>query len=69
MPERSEGGVELSEDGVELGKLIPDDDGNKDIHHDHCKPIPDPPPFPNHRGKLKFTKYLQIRSDQHPKPG
>ena len=39
------GGVELTEDGVELGdvgKLIPDDD--KDIHHDHCKPIPDPTP-------------------------
>ena len=56
--------MELSEDGVELGdvdKLIPDDD--KDIHHDHCKPISDPPPSQTMGGKLKFTKNLQIRSD------
>ena len=35
--------MELSEDGVDLGELIPDDFGNKDIHHNHCALIVHPP--------------------------
>ena len=69
MPERREGGLELSEDGFELGvelgdagELIPA--ATRTSTTTTVSPFQTLPPSQTIGGKLKFTKNLQIRSDQ-----